>query len=981
MSNIVIQNSENVTQIPEILNQIKKYQYNPSGIQRVQLSYLKDITKGVVNIVDPTNPFIFALESSAVNTAAFMIENKAAMNRLYPRNAVTPDDIYLHMSDKDYIGRFATPSRVKFRIWVSLEEVKSKMILDTTTGIRKLVIPRNSYFTIAETDFSIQYPIEIRQLKHGGIQVVYNTDKISPLQTLDTNTVNWRVISDKQGSEILIMEFDTTQFTLQTSTHPITSAKLFSNDFRLTDHYYHARIYYRVGSNPQWTEMLTTHTDQVYDTIKPTAILQVKDKVLNVTIPQVYLNTKLIDGRLRVDIYETKGDVNMIMSNYTVGSFDARWWNVDANDDTKFTTMWNSLSTVRVNSAGVASGGTLPMTFEYLRKQVIENTVGDRSIPITNTQIQNSLVRNGYSLVKNVDIVTNRIILATKPLPDPIHPKLITAANSTIQTLVATTAAIRSNTNVFSNLDRTTITPDVIYRDDNGIIKMIPQSEIDEILSYSPDDIVYNVSNNKYLYSPFHYVMDNTNDEFTLRPYYLDSPKALTRSFVATNDTTGLQVYTANYELKRSDTGYQLLIKTASDKSFKQIHDDDISVLLSFVPYKEVNRCYIKGELVSKDKDNERVYSFDLSTNFDIDSDHCLYLTKALMFTLEPRVTKATLTQDVDIIYSTNIEMDTTFIPGSIDNILGRFLISDNSVGISQDKIRLYFGNFMDNLWSRSRSVVGSAPIQKYVTDIPWTYPEDIYKIDPVTGSGFSISATGDIVYTKLHNAGDIVKDMHGNPTYKHRAGDPILDSNGNTMPIDSNLIIRQIDLFFIEGVYKFATDLSAITYRDTIVNSLVEWITVDLNTISKSLLEQTNLFFYPKKTMGEVKALLDTPGVTSIEAGQSFKLLLYVSDLVYQDIIMRKSLTRKTIETIYRSLDATQIAVSTIISTLRAVYGDDVISFTMNKLGPNKETNTISLLNDGDRLGIRKKLFKQQDNKLIVVEDIEVEFVRHSAQ
>ena len=38
MSNIVIQNSENVTQIPEILNQIKKYQYNPSGIQRVQLS-------------------------------------------------------------------------------------------------------------------------------------------------------------------------------------------------------------------------------------------------------------------------------------------------------------------------------------------------------------------------------------------------------------------------------------------------------------------------------------------------------------------------------------------------------------------------------------------------------------------------------------------------------------------------------------------------------------------------------------------------------------------------------------------------------------------------------------------------------------------------------------------------------------------------------------------------------------------------------
>lgn len=63
------------TQVGALTREISKYRYNAAGIQRVVLTNLREILNGEYDIVDATSPFVMLMESSCVNTAAFMVEN------------------------------------------------------------------------------------------------------------------------------------------------------------------------------------------------------------------------------------------------------------------------------------------------------------------------------------------------------------------------------------------------------------------------------------------------------------------------------------------------------------------------------------------------------------------------------------------------------------------------------------------------------------------------------------------------------------------------------------------------------------------------------------------------------------------------------------------------------------------------------------------------------------------------------------------
>ena len=134
--------------VSTLMANITNYQYNPVAIQSAIMQTLSDVTNGNIQIVDPSNPFVFCLEAAAVLTSAFMMKNEANTRKQYPYAAQTPEDLYLHMSDVDYVNRFALPSSTTFSLLLPVTEVLNKMVLDPITGIKKLVIPRNSYITI-----------------------------------------------------------------------------------------------------------------------------------------------------------------------------------------------------------------------------------------------------------------------------------------------------------------------------------------------------------------------------------------------------------------------------------------------------------------------------------------------------------------------------------------------------------------------------------------------------------------------------------------------------------------------------------------------------------------------------------------------------------------------------------------------------------------------------------------------------------------
>ena len=982
------------TPVQNLLSNISLYKFNPSAIQRIVLDHLRAITAGDVDVVDPTNPFVFLLESSCVNTAATMIEHTALTRQLYPSLAQTPEELYRHMSDKDYLSRFATPAKTVFSMMVLKDDLMRKVVNIPGTQSYKTTIPRNSEFTVGDLTFSLQYPIDITVLEHGGLEVSYDNTIISPIQKLTTNVIDFEYRSDINLNNWLYFEFDVYQFKINSINQAVTPSSLFTVTAALTDSFYYARVFYNNNNTVGWTEILTTHTDQVYDSQKPTALIAVVGSNVTVQIPQVYVNTGQVSGNVRVDIYETKGRLNILLENYAASSFSTVLKTVDDNDNSYFTASFATMTFTAFSTKAIASG-TNGISFQDLRTKVIANAIGDVSLPITNVQITSSLENAGYQVVKNVDVVTNRVFLATKSLPVPFDQKLITAANANIETftssidnLVKNKDYVVDNRLIGSATGRVTILSNTLFSNTNGIVSIVPKIDLDTILNQTKDIIVNNVNSNNFIYTPFHYVLDTTNEDFVVRPYYLDKPLINSIEFIENNMLTGIQVNTNSFRIeKNGKLGYSIYIATKSNALYKQIPDDSVYVQLSFMPYLEGTNVFVNGVLqnINRLVTDERLYRFDLNTNFDIDQLDNLGITNFKMDTVDSNTYFTPLNVNMNITYSTKNKMPPQWNPSTVDKNVGTFIINKSLggvAGITQETLRVSLGYSLNTLWCRSRTIVNSTAYETYEFDVPWYYEKDVLETNPLTNSVFFFDTDGNISYKVLFNKGDIMLNDNGDVTYRYRAGDIKLDAYGQPISLlnIANTLIRQIDLMCIEGSYYFANDYSVTKYRSDLIDDLITWLTIDLANMGDSLIEQTKLYFYPKKSLGLISVVADgRPGVM-IDASQSFSLDLYVNQSTYKNSILRDSLTNLTVQTLNYVLQNRNISMSDVSATLRSVYKSSVLNFTIAGLGGASNYSLISLLNDKDSLSLKKKLMKLPDDSLIVTEDVTVNFILHSS-
>src|SRR5690606_1589448 len=116
------------------------------------------------------------------------------------------------------------------------------------------------------------------------------TDKTNPLRELTTNIINWDVRKiAPTGDEWLYLEVDTEQFRIDTYKEELTGAVGFNRTYTYIDDFYFVRVWNKSNlTNNEWKEIQTTHTDQVYDVKKPTAVIKVNgsNRSVNVYIPQ-----------------------------------------------------------------------------------------------------------------------------------------------------------------------------------------------------------------------------------------------------------------------------------------------------------------------------------------------------------------------------------------------------------------------------------------------------------------------------------------------------------------------------------------------------------------------------------------------------------------------------------------------------------------------------------------------------------------------
>lgn len=969
--------------LQDLIEDIDQVRTNPANIQQVVLNTLEQASDGQYDVVDPSNPFVFLLESAIAVGAAGIQRNERLLRSQYPSLAQTMDELYHHMADVDYINRFATPGELTFTFLLDSDEIRERAI-DGGDGIRRIVIPRDTEITVEDFTFTLHYPIEIRVMPHGGMQVVYDTSVDNPLKTLQTNQLDWSMTrlpaaaQDLAHIELLRINIPIEQVKITSKREQITSSSGFTRVYNLNQKFYHARVY--IERNNRWEEIYTTHSDLVYDPKKITAQLTHLDDRIEINIPQIYLSNNLLNRNIRIDIYTTHGDINHCFDRYEPRNFQARWRDL-SQQESPFVEPIRSFTTMTLFADDCVTGGQDGLSFDQLRERIIHNAIGPIDIPITPSQLEKQTARQGYQIVKDVDHLTNRIYKATRLVNQPDTQVDITSPiGVTIKTFEDSADSMVLYKGVYDNNQRVTISNGTLFQQQRGLLHMVDDATIDQIQDATPTSKIQLINDANYVYIPFHYVVDMTSNVFDLRAYQLDHPFIRVKEFVDENQSIPLQVSAMRYGITHQKDGYRVVLTTQSSQAFKQVNENQIHVFMGFQPTYENEFAYKKGVFLGRTDNNEMTFEFFIACNFDVDHNDQLMTTNFQISTGTDTDYGVNLDQGMDLIFAIQDPDIPSAEESSISDFIPNFLAPANTYGIIHEKLHIHFGDALHQLWRKARTVPGPLQYERYQDDVVATYQQPVFKRDANGLLDLTYdSNTGDVTYTQLHEVGDTVLDEQGDPVYAHRAGDVKLDAFGDPIEIHPRKRHRQIDLVLFEGVFAFVDDPSIIQYAQESASRIVQWCIEDINDLSQNLLENTQMWFYPRTTMGDIQATVESGISVTLPSQQSFDVTFYLNEINHQNLALREDLVTIATRQINQALQNDVVSTTQIASDIHSQISDQVIDVTISGLGGQEQYNVLTIQEKSALLGIQKRLTVLSDNTLTVQDDISFHFIQHT--
>lgn len=967
------------TEISKLLDNIERLPTNPNAIRRAILNTITSVSKGEVEIVDPTNPFVLLLEAGCVTAASLVRQNFVNLRKSYPNLATSMEDLYNHMSDADYLGRFATPvTSTVFKLYLPTEELIAVAPYIPGTEARQVTIPRYTAFKVNDTEFTTQYPIDIKIMPHGGFRVTYNTDIKSPMELLSSNTLDWS-LGTIENRKFLQLNVPAWQFKRTVFTDSLNPASGFKMSYLLQDQFYHCRVF-GISGNGLKTEFKTTHAEEIYDPLKPTALLRVDGQSLTVEIPVVYFSTGVLPSKIQIEIYTTKGQMSVNLGDYQVNAYSLKWGDdYNSPQQETYASPLNNLSTLIIYSESTAEGGTNGLTFEEMRERVISN--GNKVVlPITDAQIRAGLQLRGFDVILAVDDLTKRMFLATKHLPAMGFDNLTSGVGVAVEMLQTDMSTLATLTSVKDNGLRMTVTPKTLFVYDDGKLQVVGNGQRPDQLANGSEQLVSLVNQKKYAFTPFHYVLDTSLSKFDLRAYYLDDPQIEGRLFIAENETTGLNVSTRNAAIEKTETGYRLLIVSKVSEVYKLLNPTDCFLQLRFKPAVEQDYAYINGELLG-DVDGDWVWQFNIDSNLDIDNYNRIFLTNFAMYVENPRAFGAELTTMFELVYGVKNYAIPGLTSSQVDSAIGRNIQPGNVVGITHEALTVQLGVALTNLSTNSRTVAGNIEYERHPQDVPLTYSKTVYLRD---GTGSIVltrnPTTNDIEYTVLHRAGDPVLDEEGEQVYKYRAGDVIRDPVTNE-PIEKRgrNTLRQIELLVLEGPYYFTTGSVELKTLEAVPKLIIDYLENDLEALRPSLLEGTEMFFTPKRTIGTSRVITEAGVETTIDASLSFKVRFFLTNGNYVNYALRDRLTETASRVINQVLKQNTVSIANIIALLKAEVGDDAVIIEVQRANGDPQLS-YTCIDNATRASVRRLLQVLPNGELTVTEDIQVDFVRHIA-
>lgn len=941
------------------LQNLSLYKYHPNGILNVSLNRLQDMLDGKVEIVDPANPFIYLLETNCLNTAFAIQEYTLLTRKLYPRLANGEEDLYLHMSDMDYLGRFSEPSKANVLFNILFNDFRTKASYDPVQKEHVLKLPRHLKLSVDKYIFTLPSAVIIRLTEDGVIDVKFENQDFNSIFPVQTNFINFDLFKVNQEETYLTFELKLPEIDIESVEIPVEKSKLFKNTltFNPSRKFYFFRAFY--FEDKQWKEMVVTHTDQVYDIYTPTCVVKVLQESQSVEyyIPPVYVNTGKIGTKVKFLIYTTNGAINVNFNDYKISDFATEYNPVFPEQELDTYTQPLQLITKVVYIKDEVIGGKNELPFLELKKSVIDNSIGDRKLPITNKQIEYSSSQNNFKLIKDVDVVTNRVFLLECPVPNSPTRYSISKFNLDILEYKSTVSALRSGKNgIVAFSDDVTIIPEgTIFEVTVDGIVLLDQVQYTALTSLSGIDLTTEVNSRNYISTFYHYVLDTSDNTTELRPYDLTKPIIKQVNFKEFNATARVGVNTTNTSIYKTETGFTIDVLSNLKKYVNTITEVNVK---PYIVYKDNDdsKFYLEGRLFAKIGENP-VYRFELESQYYVDKENKIHVGNFRDNNNIPAVIGLGLDTVLEVVYVSDV-VPNTYVATELDGYLYNSYLGVNHAVVTMEEMTVKFGHYLDALYSQVHTSTGTYEYQKHEEDVPLRYKTTVY------------NSNNEII----HMPNDIVYDENEEVVYEFRKGDIVYDESGNPTPVGPLELVRYLNLLFLDYKAKLASKTILKDYRDYLRSYLTENIVENAKAVNDQLLENTQAYVVIPKNIGRIKVKTGARE-RYISSMQKFRVNVYVNDRIYNDVETRDSIVYTITSEIDKYFyERVLLSKTELLNVLYEKIREFVNSVSLEGFTELNE-EYMQVMNENARIGLNKVLVSEPDGYNLK-DDVSVSFI-----
>lgn len=942
-------------------DEIQSMIYDPTVMQKYILEFLDDATKGEMSITDPTSPFVMALETAVTCAAAAVQETSNQIRKQYPHLADTSSDLMHHITENESSYMFAIPSEATIRFMVNAIDLRNNGIAAVDGSYHETIIPSGTTIKVLGVTLTTLNDILVRLYTNNSVFVEQQLDTTNDIAYEDTSVLEPHLESDGTGTSWIWFDTKVKQVKKHSFNKSVTIASGFSQLVDLEDYFCHAIVKYKGNNSSYYKTLNKMFNDEYIDPITPGVIVKVYDKKVLFKIPDQYLIEGIISGNVKIDLYETKGYQYLPIHKYNSEDFSYELGDTGKNE----IAATSKNIAIQCRAAGILEGGKNASTVEELRAAIINNTTGDIDLPITEKQIEKYGDINGYTIIKSLDIITEREFLGLKSVPSYDSNLLMAFQNVFFNTAKITISELTNHSNIIVRDESFVIKSGNVFRNNNSIFSVLDDSEIDYIKALNNYTLIEYIKANRLFYNPFYYIIEKSENYINSRVYDLDNPVIQSNMIKEKNITLQQRVNIRAYSIKKIRDGYRLAVSLVSSEDFKKLDKKSLVLQLKIPLFTGSNFAYINADYDSiKD-----IYTFDILTNLDINSDDRLDLINGYSdlvnkeFNLLSDVYLYICTTDTGVLDPTNFLTEEIYSNGKY------------MVVFTKQLLNIKFGEKLTYIHNNLYNVYGERKYKRYKEDIPLVYEADVYEVDPDTGCIVTVikgTSGKDIQYNILHKKGDPVLDENKNPVYKYKQGDPVLDEDGNpVIDLDSG-IVRYIDMLMLEYEFYLSTNNAYTNYNGLVIDSLKSYITDELVEMNKKLLEKTTIKYKSFNNTSNITISVNNM-LSYIPYNCSPNVVLYINtkDVISNEL---KESYKTQIGSILNShFNKSEIVLEDIRNEIKSKLGNTVSGVKLTGLDP-ADSEVITVKDTTNRLCLNKILDINKNNELIVKYDIDIE-------